>query len=89
MVKNGQTGLARFNTQPPEGGWTVFAAPQIDEEVSTHSRPKAAGAFANAFLFPMMFQHTAARRRLALRRAKAVTGFTPFQHTAARRRLGR
>ena len=35
----------RFNTQPPEGGW--FAPEDIAVaigEVSTHSRPKAAGA---------------------------------------------
>ena len=36
--------ICRFNTQPPEGGWTARqgfdAAPTA---VSTHSRPKAAG----------------------------------------------
>ena len=33
-----------FNTQPPEGGWFVIidGAPRMT--VSTHSRPKAAGA---------------------------------------------
>ena len=31
-----------FNTQPPEGGWQVIAELLIPEEVSTHSRPKAA-----------------------------------------------
>ena len=32
-----------FNTQPPEGGWQ-YASNQSDcEDVSTHSRPKAAG----------------------------------------------
>ena len=60
-----QRRLSRFNTQPPEGGWT---------------------AFANAFLFPMMFQHTAARRRLD--RSQSTSKQTiQFQHTAARRRL--
>ena len=35
-------------------------------EVSTHSRPKAAGsAMASATILPRLFQHTAARRRLA------------------------
>ena len=32
-----------FNTQPPEGGW-VFGLPMMSAmDVSTHSRPKAAG----------------------------------------------
>ena len=54
--------------------------------VSTHSRPKAAGIFANSLKSMVTFQHTAARRRLdsfvKLRIAKVK-----FQHTAARRRL--
>ncbi len=32
-----------FNTQPPEGGWYMVAAAPINDTVSTHSRPKAAG----------------------------------------------
>ena len=32
-----------FNTQPPEGGWTNKAIQINTPEVSTHSRPKAAG----------------------------------------------
>ncbi|MGN6955956.1 hypothetical protein ACTHT3_19305, partial [Neisseria sp. P0015.S004] len=32
-----------FNTQPPEGGWTNKANQINTPEVSTHSRPKAAG----------------------------------------------
>ena len=33
-----------FNTQPPEGGWPfVQTAYLSDIDVSTHSRPKAAG----------------------------------------------
>ena len=54
--------------------------------VSTHSRPKAAGkpTFARASL--ILFQLTAARRRLA--RLHPLQGFfTEFQLTAARRRL--
>ena len=35
--------------------------------VSTHSRPKAAGADYSAFAFARQFQHTAARRRLDLK----------------------
>ena len=33
-----------FNTQPPEGGWYKGNSKEVnDENVSTHSRPKAAG----------------------------------------------
>ncbi len=36
--------LIRFNTQPPEGGWSrTIIFPQSIHLVSTHSRPKAAG----------------------------------------------
>ena len=55
--------------------------------VSTHSRPKAAGS-ATAFAFwpHVMFQHTAARRRLEMRLIGLLFE-KRFQHTAARRRL--
>ena len=33
----------RFNTQPPEGGWVLNAVIIAWLQVSTHSRPKAAG----------------------------------------------
>ena len=36
--------LRGFNTQPPEGGWLVARIVLVDGIVSTHSRPKAAGA---------------------------------------------
>ena len=37
-----------FNTQPPEGGWAIIGtAPSGAVNVSTHSRPKAAGAAAD------------------------------------------
>ena len=36
---------ARFNTQPPEGGWmTITRVYIVQSRVSTHSRLKAAGA---------------------------------------------
>ena len=56
-----------FNTQPPEGGWG-FCAIVIDSFllVSTHSRPKAAGAFRQNDYQAILFQHTAARRRLGI-----------------------
>ena len=56
-----------FNTQPPEGGWEVKQFLLDFCEVSTHSRPKAAGIVqVIVFVILNMFQHTAARRRLAL-----------------------
>ena len=57
-------------------------------KVSTHSRPKAAGASAGVCLLVLKFQHTAARRRLVLRLIYYGL-YHAFQHTAARRRLGR
>ena len=35
--------LKRFNSQPPEGGWIKQIADTVCRDVSTHSRPKAAG----------------------------------------------
>ena len=54
--------------------------------VSTHSRPKAAGAAARDRWSASSFQHTAARRRLGAVRLPSLSAFL-FQHTAARRRL--
>ena len=34
---------ARFNSQPPEGGWIPIVLIERIHAVSTHSRPKAAG----------------------------------------------
>ena len=56
--------------------------------VSTHSRPKAAESPPSNAPCQMLFQHTAARRRL-LCLVGIPTYFVEFQHTAARRRLGR
>ena len=54
-----------FNTQPPEGGWICVAPiPSADGLVSTHSRPKAAGRGDHHTSRSVVFQHTAARRRL-------------------------
>ena len=59
-----------FNTQPPEGGWPSKLRQGVAAlGVSTHSRPKAAGLFNTLSLaLYAMFQHTAARRRLARHR---------------------
>ena len=77
-----------FNTQPPEGGWAMYINDDVQYmRVSTHSRPKAAGP---AYLLfnraSTGFQHTAARRRLAMHLPHCLMS-SLFQHTAARRRL--
>ena len=40
-----------FNTQPPEGGWIFQRVLFFRTAVSTHSRPKAAGAFIDQISF--------------------------------------
>ena len=60
---------------------------RADVDVSTHSRPKAAGVGHPLVNRLIRFQHTAARRRLA-DAEDAVLEDLAFQHTAARRRLG-
>ena len=48
-----------FNTQPPEGGWTIAAFFAAIGAVSTHSRPKAAGsAIGGSFLDPAVSTHS-------------------------------
>ena len=55
-----------FNTQPREGGWKLgFDVDPNFNYVSTHSRAKAAGVMGELYFRLIMFQHTAARRRLA------------------------
>ena len=54
--------------------------------VSTHSRPKAADEEFARHSEYVMFQHTAARRRL-IEKCGYFNGSHKFQHTAARRRL--
>ena len=60
-----------FNTQPPEGGWAKNGCYcRARKNVSTHSRPKAAGAEMQASaIATALFQHTAARRRLEFKKA--------------------
>ena len=54
-----------FNTQPPEGGWGLSRLSARGLNVSTHSRPKAAGRLCLRYRSHISpFQHTAARRRL-------------------------
>ena len=54
-----------FNTQPPEGGCFADGGGDALKRVSTHSRPKAAASsLAGSTIRGVLFQHTAARRRL-------------------------
>ena len=58
--------MVSFNTQPPEGGCRGYTQLGPDAQwVSTHSRPKAAAnSQCLVGIFLLLFQHTAARRRL-------------------------
>ena len=78
-----------FNTQPPEGGWGDGCSRlQVLNQVSTHSRPKAAGCLL------LLVQ----RRICGFNTQPPEGGWLAcgcisgcpheFQHTAARRRLG-
>ena len=57
-------------------------------KVSTHSRPKTAGAPSFSFNIAIEFQLTAARRRLGAISLLLMCRRGGFQLTAARRRLG-
>ena len=54
-----------FNTQPPEGGWPIFPACKLLTD-SFNTQPPEGGWYQElqVLLVSMMFQHTAARRRL-------------------------
>ena len=76
-----------FNTQPPEGGWWPSArAVALGKNVSTHSRPKAAGKQHSLLLI-----HSSVSTHSRPKAAGKIDPFRPeqgtFQHTAARRRL--
>ena len=62
MVSNIMSTICGFNTQPPEGGWAFDAEGFADaDDVSTHSRLKAAGAQTSTDgSGKIRFQHTAA-----------------------------
>ncbi len=77
----------RFNTQPPEGGWIVELAVMAGIDVSTHSRPKAAGKASGCNI---VNQEVSTHSRPKAAGTNKVSLYTMywFQHTAARRRLG-
>ena len=76
-----------FNTQPPEGGWAACCLSDSPVDVSTHSRPKAAGTISSYALFNIDVS-THSRPKAAGQRLLICFGeWCWFQHTAARRRL--
>ena len=81
--------LASFNTQPPEGGWTSNTLTKIVIQRFNTQPPEGGwSCFAVEVVSSLLFQHTAARRRLVYI-FNHHGHFAEFQHTAARRRLGR
>ena len=77
-----------FNTQPPEGGWIPVYSRSIPVGVSTHSRPKAAGARSCAHLTARLRFNTQPPEGGWHCRLRTIPLPFWFQHTAARRRLG-
>ena len=78
-----------FNTQPPEGGWTIPAKGRNVFIVSTHSRPKAAGIINTTggdFVHSFNTQPPEGGWSTTSGIPNRANG---FQHTAARRRLAR
>ena len=80
-------GTLCFNTQPPEGGWE-FPACVRQVICSFNTQPPEGGwVIIDIHGYNIaLFQHTAARRRLA-GVGKNTAQILLFQHTAARRRL--
>ena len=81
MIANAHTTWQCFNTQPPEGGWVKNGLPFNPYKVSTHSRPKAAGSTPISDYDVIRFQHTAARRRLAICEKFQEKGSTVSTHS--------
>ena len=77
-----------FNTQPRGGGCNL-SYKRINDVfyVSTHSRAEAAAVIYLIIVYDLLFQHTAARRRLLVTDRNLESILQVFQHTAARRRL--
>ena len=78
-----------FNTQPPEGGW-INATARFAISGCFNTQPPEGGwqREEEKSLKELLFQHTAARRRLD-NRTKNWQPLKLFQHTAARRRLAK
>ena len=77
-----------FNTQPPEGGWRMMPCIYIPySDVSTHSRPKAAGGYFFACADTGDGFNTQPPEGGWNFHFRGTNSVTKFQHTAARRRL--
>ena len=76
-----------FNTQPPEGGWETKFHSRTDTQRFNTQPPEGGWIQLYEWIcFSFVFQHTAARRRLAMT-LDMMPITRSFQHTAARRRL--
>ena len=76
-----------FNTQPPEGGWYTSDDLQHVNTCFNTQPPEGGWAVSAHYMsWTILFQHTAARRRLDFV-AVFLAMTQRFQHTAARRRL--
>ena len=83
---NPNQGQVSTHSRPKAAGLSFGWLNLPTKLVSTHSRPKAAGNRFCPLSVRSVFQHTAARRRLA-DKGFAYNPGRMFQHTAARRRL--
>ena len=81
------TSASGFNTQPPEGGWTVTFDSFAQSDVSTRSRPKAAGCGQNKECSLYWRFNTQPPEGGWMRSKQRVQPILAFQHAAARRRL--
>ena len=86
IIKNEPSPIS-FNTQPPEGGWRRHEI-CLPVKKSFNTQPPEGGwqRHLNQHFRQVLFQHTAARRRLE-RLPTTLHLSRMFQHTAARRRL--
>jgi len=74
--------IARFNTQPPEGGWVYCNAVFLFYALFQHTAARRRlGQNRLADLLKIWFQHTAARRRLAHAIVTTKTGFKVSTHS--------
>ncbi len=68
-----------FNSQPREGGWVVELLKSGGNDISTHSRAKAAGnTKATCKYWASAFQLTAARRRLVAQSVRRMVFHVHF-----------
>ena len=85
-AKLAEVSAVSTHSRPKAAGKSTLAF-RRDWLVSTHSRPKAAVLRPEPARTEVLFQHTAARRRLVSKSILPKADVMLFQHTAARRRL--